>query len=643
MNIIDILGIVGGLVLFLYGIQKLGDGLKKVSGSKMEEILQSLTSNKWKGALLGMLVTAVIQSSGATIVMVVGFVNSEIMTLQQSVGVILGANIGTTITAWLLSLTGIQGSNIVIQLLKPANFSPIAGIIGVFMLMMAKKQKTREIGGIMTSFAVLMIGMDIMSSGAAPLADDPKFVGIITAFSNPILGLLAGLAITVVLQSSSASIGILQSLSLTGVLKMSSAIPVIMGENIGSAITGVLGAIGASRNAVRTSFIQLFYCIIKTTTFMIGFYALNAFVHFPIMDQVATPVVIAVFHSIFNIAAVLIMLPVSDILVKLVEKAIPITDEERAQSESRRELQILDPKFITSPSFALQQCKKATGKMGEYTRETLNLAIDCVLNFDEQKAERVEKLEQTVDMYEDQLDSYLVRMSGMKFSVHDSYEFALIMHTIGDFERMTDHALNVEQSARQMREKDQHFSSRAQEELAVFHRALLDIVDRTVRAFENEDLQLASTVEPLENVIDGLNMEVKRRHVRRLRRGKCTVELGIALEDITTDYERIADHCNNIAVHLAQKKEENAFDTHDYLESLEGTDREEFRANERSFEAQYRLPGMKKDESDLDSLPETEEAIRAELDRRKETVRQQEEKKKKKKEKDKIKEKTKKG
>ena len=321
MSIIGFLGIVGGLVLFLYGIQTLGDGLKKVSGGKMESILQNLTSNKWKAALLGTLVTAVIQSSGATIVMVVGFVNSQIMTLEQSVGVILGANIGTTITAWLLSTTGIQSDNLFLQLLRPANFSPIIGIIGVFMLMMARKQRTRDVGGIMTSFAVLMIGMNTMSTAASPLADDPSFTGLLTAFSNPFLGLCVGLVVTVILQSSSASIGILQAISLTGTLKMGSAIPVLMGENIGSAITGILGAIGASRNARRAALIQLFYCIIKTTTFMVVFYPLNAVVHFAIMDQTATPVTIAVFHSVFNIIAVFVVLPFSEFLVKLVRKA----------------------------------------------------------------------------------------------------------------------------------------------------------------------------------------------------------------------------------------------------------------------------------------------------------------------------------
>lgn len=589
MDIYGILAIIGGLVLFLYGITTLGEGLKKVSGGKMEGILQSLTSSKWKGALLGMLVTAVIQSSGATIVMVVGFVNSEIMSLGQAVGVILGANIGTTITAWLLSLTGIQSDNIFLSLLKPANFSPIVGLIGIFTMMFCKKQK--DVGGILTSFAVLLLGMTAMSQGAAPLADNPEFVGLLTAFSNPFLGLLVGLIVTVILQSSSASIGILQSLSLTGVLPMGSAIPVIMGENVGSAITGIIGAIGATRNAIRASLLQLFYCLIKTGVFMVGFYSLNAFFHFPIMEQNANPVMIAVFHSVFNIIAVLVMLPASDVLVHLVQKVLPVTDKEHAVSERKRELQMLDPRFVTSTSYAIDQCQKATVRMADYTQEALETAVNLVLYYNEEGAAKVDQLERTVDDYEDQLNSYLSSISGKTFTANDSHMFTLLMHCIGDFERISDHALNVMQKAREMNEKGEMFSQRAQEELQIFEAALKDILERTVRAFREDNLQVAATVEPLEEVIDGLNMEIKRRHVKRLRRGKCTVETGMALEDIITDYERIADHCNNIAVHLS-KRTEDGFDTHEYLEHLEHNARQDFRTNVSLFEAKYRLPGL---------------------------------------------------
>lgn len=595
MSIIGFLGIVGGLVLFLYGIQTLGDGLKKVSGGKMESILQNLTSNKWKAALLGTLVTAVIQSSGATIVMAVGFVNSQIMTLEQSVGVILGANIGTTITAWLLSTTGIQSDNLFLQLLRPANFSPIIGIIGVFMLMMGRKQRTRDVGGILTSFAVLMIGMNAMSSAAAPLADDPSFTGLLTAFSNPLLGLCVGLVVTVILQSSSASIGILQAISLTGTLKMGSAIPVLMGENIGSAITGILGAIGASRNARRTALIQLFYCIIKTTVFMAVFYPLNAVVHFAIMDQTATPVIIAVFHSVFNIIAVLVVLPFSEFLVTLVRKAIPVTEAEQEEAESRRALQILDPRYVASPAFALEQCKKATDDMARYAQEAVRLSTGLVLSYSVEAAAKVDKIERRVDEYEDQLNSYLVQIMGMNFTTAQSHLLTLIYHSIGDFERMTDHALNVMQAAQSMEKKGVSFSSRAREELAVYGRAVNDIVEIMVRGYQEMDTTAAAKTEPLESVIDGLSLEVRRRHARRVRKGKCSVELGIVLEDITTDYERIGDHCTNISVFLSQLKEDD-LEIHDYLDRLEDEGKlDDLRTKALELEKKYALPSIREE------------------------------------------------
>ncbi len=634
MNILGILGIVGGLVLFLYGIQALGVNLKKVSGGKMEEILESLTSNKWKGALLGALVTAVIQSSGATIVMVVGFVNSEIMSLNQAVGVILGANIGTTITAWLLSTTGIQSSNLVLQLLKPANFSPIVGIIGIFMTMLSKKQKTKDIGALMTSFAVLMLGMNAMSTAAAPLATNPSFTGLLTMFSNPILGLLVGLVVTVILQSSSASIGILQAIALTGTLQMGSAIPVLMGENIGSAVTGVLGALGASKNARRASLIQMFYCIIKTVVFMVGFYTLNAMMHFPIMTETATPVSIAVFHSVFNIVAVCLMLPVSDILVKMVERAVPVTQDEKDEKESKNALQILDARFITSPSFALQQCKTAANKMAQYTKESIDLATDLVLHYTDEGAAQVDKLERLVDDYEDQLNLYLVKMSGMQFSPKDSHMFNLLMHSIGDFERMTDHALNIMQSAQGMHEKEQKFSPAAVQEVSVFNEALCDIVNRAMKAFTSSDPVAAATVEPLEEVIDGLNMEIKRRHVRRVRLGQCSVELGIVLEDITTDYERIADHCNNIAVYLRQMKNDD-IEMHTYLGKLEDSDKQEFRQRAHEFERIYALPeldGADQKKKAAEAVPETDAPVEeSSKDGKEEKSKKDKDKKKKKK------------
>ena len=580
MDIFGILAMVGGLALFLYGMQVLGDGLKRTSGGRLEEILESLTSNKWKGALLGCVVTAVIQSSSATTVMVVGLVNSGIMKLTQAAGVILGANVGTTVTSWMLSLTGIESSNVFVQLLKPANFSPIVGIIGVIMLMTAKNDKKKDIGTILIGFAVLMFGMETMSSAVEPLAGNEKFTGILTMFSNPILGMLAGLVLTAVIQSSSASIGILQALSMSGTLTIGSAIPILMGENIGTAITAILSSILAA---------------ISCPIFLwVG----TAFA--PFMTELANPFIIAMIHSIFNLSAVIIMLPISEVLVKLAMKTIPVTPDELEDVPVEKSIQILDERFLASPHFALEQCKTAAGDMAEYAREALLLGMGLVTEFHPEQAKRVENLENLVDSYEDQLGTYLVKLSSRNLSTRDSHTLSTLLHCIGDFERICDHAINLVGYAQEMAEKDLHFSAKAEEELKVFTAAVQDIMNRAVTVFKNDDLKLAKSVEPLEEVIDGLNMEIKRRHIRRLRKGKCTIELGLTLSDITTCYERVADHCSNIAVCLLQVNEDG-FDTHGYLEMVRDTDNPEFRAEVAEFEHKYELPRMKKDE--IDSLP----------------------------------------
>jgi phosphate:Na+ symporter len=384
MTFQSFISLLGGIALFLYGMQIMGSGLQDASGGKLEKILERLTSNKWKGMLLGAGVTAVIQSSGATAVMVVGLVNSGIMDLNQAVGVILGANVGTTITAWILSLTGIKATNILVAMLQPAYFSPVLALIGVFLLMFSKKDKTKHIATIMIGFSILMIGMTTMSGAFAPLSDDPKFTGILTMFSDrPLMGLLAGLAVTAILQSSSASIGILQAISMSGTLTIASAIPVLMGENIGSAITVLIGAIGSNRNAKRAAWIQMFYCLLKTTSFMILFYAANAIVHFPFMNVITNPVMIAVIHSCFNIVAVLVFLPLSDILVRMVQKFIPASEEEK---EEIRKIQILDEHFLASPSFALEQCRTAANEMAQYSKDALYVAMDLVSEYSEEGA-----------------------------------------------------------------------------------------------------------------------------------------------------------------------------------------------------------------------------------------------------------------
>lgn len=520
MDIFGILAMVGGLALFLYGMQVLGDGLKRTSGGRLEEILESLTSNKWKGALLGCVVTAVIQSSSATTVMVVGLVNSGIMKLTQAAGVILGANVGTTVTSWMLSLTGIESSNVFVQLLKPANFSPIVGIIGVIMLMTAKNDKKKDIGTILIGFAVLMFGMETMSSAVEPLAGNEKFTGILTMFSNPILGMLAGLVLTAVIQSSSASIGILQALSMSGTLTIGSAIPILMVKTSVRRSLRSFPLWAQGKNAKRAALMHLYFCILKTSFFMVLFYLIDAIVHFSFMTELANPFIIAMIHSIFNLSAVIIMLPISEVLVKLAMKTIPVTPDELEDVPVEKSIQILDERFLASPHFALEQCKTAAGDMAEYAREALLLGMGLVTEFHPEQAKRVENLENLVDSYEDQLGTYLVKLSSRNLSTRDSHTLSTLLHCIGDFERICDHAINLVGYAQEMAEKDLHFSAKAEEELKVFTAAVQDIMNRAVTVFKNDDLKLAKSVEPLEEVIDGLNMEIKRRHIRRLQEGK---------------------------------------------------------------------------------------------------------------------------
>ena len=593
MSLLVAMSMLGGLVLFLYGINALGDGLKRLSGNKMEAILGQLTSNKWKACLLGLIVTAVIQSSGATTVMVVGFVNSELMNLSQAVGVILGANVGTTVTSWILSLTGIRSSNIFLAMLKPENFSPVVGIIGLAMTMAGKKEKHKQIGSILTAFAVLMIGMDLMSSSAKPLTSNPAFISILTIFANPVFGFVAGLIVTVILQSSSASVGILQAISMGGSLTWSSALPILMGENVGSAITGILASIGASRNARRTSLMQLLFCLLKTLLFMAVFYAVHAVVHFAFMDTKATPFTIALFHTAFNVIAVLATLPVSDLLVRLVEKVLPVTEAEKEKSDQKAQLKLLDARFAVSPAYALTQARQAAESMANYTRDALFTAAELLDVYDDEKAKRVSDLESIVDEYDDTLNSYLVKISGLNYSRDDSHTLSDIMHCIGDFERIADHAYNIMQAAQEIRDKDLDFSGKTKEEMQIFAAAVKDITDQAVTVFNTSNFGAAKMIEPLEEVIDAINVEAKKRHIKRLRKGKWPVELGFVLADMGTDFERIADHCSNIALCLMQV-EEDGYDTHGYLERFWNNENPAFQELMLHYTDKYALPRGKK-------------------------------------------------
>ncbi len=590
MDIFDILTMIGGLALFLYGMHVMGDGLKKASGGKLELILEKLTSNKLMAVLLGAGVTAVIQSSSATTVMVVGFVNSGIMKLSQAVGVILGANVGTTVTAWILSLTDVNGSGFFLQFLKPASFSPILAIIGIILMNMSKKEVHKNVGTIMIGFAVLMFGMDTMSSSVTPFAQSPEISNLLLMFSNPVLGMLAGLILTAVIQSSSASVGILQALCASGAVSYATAIPIIMGENVGACMPALISGAGGNKGAKRTALIHLYYNIIKTVAFMAVFYAVNAIFHFEFLEQAASAVGVAVIHSAFNVVAVIVMFPVTFILEKLVYLTIPETEEEKQElSEGKREIQLLDSRFLSTPGFALEQCKNVAIDMAAYSREALFLAIQMLEKYDKKVAEKVIELEDIVDHYEDEIGSYLVKLSSRHLTEKDSQELSVLLHCISDFERISDHAINIMESAREMNQKELSFSKKAQEELAVYTNAIKDIVNTSILVFQEEDLKLAEMIEPLEEVIDYLSVEVKKRHMKRLRKGKCTIEMGFVLSDVTTNYERVSDHCSNIALSLLQLNEEN-FETHEYQESISSKDNAAFASEVKHLKERYQLP-----------------------------------------------------
>ena len=557
------LTMIGGLALFLYGMNVMGDGLAKLAGGKLERILEKLTANPIMGVFLGFVVTAVIQSSSATTVMVVGFVNSGIMRLSQAISIIMGANIGTTATAWILSLAGLEGGNFFMNMLKPTSFSPILAIIGVAMIMFSKKAKKQDLGTILIGFAILMIGMDIMTGAIKPLAEVTWFKELLVKFSNPILGLLAGAILTAIIQSSSASVGILQAMSMNGLITFGTAFPIIMGQNIGTCVTALLSAIGASKNGKRTAFVHLYFNLIGTVIFMIAFYSINAFVDFAFMDGSISGTGIATLHSIFNVSATLILLPCRKLLEKLAY--LTVRDKEVDKVDEKSEIQLLDYRFLDKPSFAVEQCRNVAHKMAEISKDSIFKAMSLLKNYDEGVAEEVIHMESVVDKYEDQLGSYLVKLSGKATSEEDSRTVSLLLHCIGDYERISDHAINIQESAKELYEKGMGFSKKAQEELEVFTRAIEDVMNMTLIVFEDEDIDMAKSVEPLEELIDYLSDELKNRHIERLREGNCTIEQGFVFSDITTNFERISDHCSNIAVSLIEIKDDE-YDTHRYLD-----------------------------------------------------------------------------
>lgn len=588
MSIFDVLALFGGLALFLFGMNVMGDGLTRAAGGKMERILEKLTSTPIKGVLLGAAVTAVIQSSSATTVMVVGFVNSGIMKLRQAVGIIMGANIGTTVTSWILSLSGIQGDSIWIQMLKPSSFSPILAVIGIAFLMFSKNEKKHDIGMIFLGFTILMYGMDAMSGAVAPLADVPEFANVLLMFSNPILGMIVGTLFTAIIQSSSASVGILQALCMTGAVTYGTALPIIMGQNIGTCVTALLSSIGAKKNAKRAAFVHLYFNLIGTILFMIVFYSINAFVKFGVLQDMATPAGIAVIHSIFNILTTIVLLPFGKGLEKLATLTIREKEEPVEEIAELVLLKHLDARFLEQPAFAVTQSMDVMNQMAGYSAEALYDSLELLKDYSDEKWQRVEALEDIVDKYEDELGTYLAKVSGKELAEEDSKHVSNGLHCIGDLERISDHALAIAEIYAKMHKEEMVFSDKAMAELNLYSNAVYEIMSMTCKALNEDDMKIAKRIEPLEEVINGLNATIKKQHIKRLQKGKCTIELGIALENLLNNYERVADHCSNVAASLLQVKTDS-FDTHEYLNRVKQESNVEFQAMYSMYKEKYSL------------------------------------------------------
>ncbi|MBQ2661027.1 MAG: Na/Pi cotransporter family protein [Clostridia bacterium] len=584
-DIFNIITLFGGLAFFLFGMNTMSKGLEKMAGSKFELILKRMTSGRFKSLLLGVIITVAVQSSSAVTVMLVGLVNSGIMQLGQTIGVIMGSNIGTTLTAWLLSLVGIESDNFFMQLLNPDTFAPIFAFIGIAMIMLAKKDKRRDLGAIFVGFAILMYGMDLMSGAVSPLGDIPEFQQILTAFNNPFLGVLVGAVFTGVIQSSAASVGILQALSLAGGITYSMAIPIIMGQNIGTCVTALISSIGANKNAKKVATVHICFNLIGTAVCLILFYGLDAIFHFPFADKEISPFEIAVCHSIFNLATTFMLLPFTRQLEWL---AMHIgTKKESKPSDTKQTF--LDARLLQTPSLAVTECTNKTVEMAHLAKEAIESAINSIYSFDERTAERIVDIENIVDRYEDKLGTFLVQLSNKDLSDSDNNEIARILHTIGPLERISDHAVDILDVGRELHTKGISFSNDAKEELKVINKALFEVLDITFRSFETDDVELAKQVEPLEQVIDLLSEQLKARHVARLQQGLCTIELGFIHSDLLSYIERTSDQCSNIAVCTIRLKS-NKVDTHKYLREVKTSGQPQFESAYRDYANKYNLP-----------------------------------------------------
>ena len=588
MGIFEILTLVGGLALFLYGMDVMGDGLKKLAGGRMEMILAKLTSNPFKGFMLGFIVTAIIQSSSATTVMLVGFVNSGIMKLGQTISIIMGANVGTTVTAWLLSLSGIEGEVLWLKLLKPSSFTPVLAVIGVVITMFSKSDKKKNIATILLGFAVLMFGMEAMSDAVSGLKDDPGFKNMLVMFENPLMGIIMGTVLTAIIQSSSASVGILQALSMTGAIPFAMAIPIIMGQNIGTTITPILSAISGNRDSKRVAFACLLIKMLGVIIVAPVFYILHAFVNFAFMEAMIDPFWIAIIHTLFNILTTVVLIPFCPFIEKCSIKAVRGKKNQKEEEQKNDAFSALDERFISIPSFAIDTSRHLVCDMALLAQRSFESATELISKYDKDIAEKVRKEENEVDHYEDKISSYLVKVSGQNLTAKDSHAVTSLLHCVGDIERISDHAVNMCEAAEEIKEKGIEFSEEAKKDLEVISAATREVLLLAVHALLENNLDIAKKVEPLEQVIDKLKRKIKNNHIKRLQEGNCTIEYGFVLSDLLTNYERVADHCSNIAVCLLEIAV-GALDTHEYLSHVKKDGENEFFEQYDYYKAKYTL------------------------------------------------------
>ena len=584
MDIFTVLSLIGGLALFLYGMDLMGDSLKKLAGGKLESILARLTSSKWKGFLLGFIVTAVIQSSSATTVMLVGFVNSGIMKLGQTISIILGANIGTTVTAWLLSTADIQGTATLIKLFKPESFTPILAAAGLIMTMIAKDDRKRNTGTILVGFAILMFGMDAMSGAVEGLRDEPAFTSILTMFSNnPIMGILVGTIFTAIIQSSSASVGVLQALALTCFIPYSTAIPVILGQNIGTTITPIISSVSGNTESKRVAISCLLIKMLGVVLVSVVFYALHAIIGFDFMNQAAGASGIAVVHTLFNVFATIILMPATSLVERIAVKLVK-SKEKEAEVDV---FAALDERFLDMPAFAVEKSKELVCDMANISQTAFNKATALLNNYDSAEFDEVNRLESLVDKYEDKTSTYLVKIAKTQASARDSKVVTELLHCIGDIERISDYAMNIAEAAKEINDKGISFSEKALQDIAVINGAVAEVLGLTMEALAQESVEKAKMVEPLEQVIDSLNRKIKNGHIQRLQQGDCTMELGFILADMLTGYERISDHCSNIAVCIIEIANDS-FQTHEYLNQLKSGEEADFSRMYQEYKEKYR-------------------------------------------------------